>query len=331
MGKTRRTFRMPRMAKSNVFNQAKKHLNKIKNKRNQRGQSKAPPSSWQHQQNQQQFSNRLLVPVASAFQIDRTPSQFNFGSNVGHVEGGVFEFQAERGSWQGNSRIVPTMGTRQLSKRNMNPQSSSSSLGPPQPAAGRGMSNVFTMTPDRPEAPPKTGLPRPIVIDGSNLAFAHYEAANKKGMMGVNLQRRRPEFSSRGIDICVEYFKRRGHTDVVAFVPQQRKKTGQALDRHLLDKLDLAGHMHYTPSRTLENRGHFQSYDDRYIVQAACINGGIVVSNDLYRDLVSESPEMRDTIENRLLPFNFFGKDSLMFPQDPLGKHGPDLDTFLKF
>ena len=36
-----------------------------------------------------------------------------------------------------------------------------------------------------------------------------------------------PMFSSRGIDAVVEYFKRRGHEDIVAWVPHFRFKAGQ--------------------------------------------------------------------------------------------------------
>ena len=67
------------------------------------------------------------------------------------------------------------------------------------------------------------------------------------------------------------------------------------------------------------------------IVQYATLKGGVVVSNDNYRDLVEEDPKMRETIENRLLMFNWVAGDTLMFPQDPLGRNGPNLDTFLMF
>ena len=67
---------------------------------------------------------------------------------------------------------------------------------------------------------------RPVVIDGSNVAVGH--ALARGCGQGV--------FSSRGIDICVEYFKQRGHA-VTVFVPQYRTKSGQAEDRHLLEKL----------------------------------------------------------------------------------------------
>ncbi len=55
-----------------------------------------------------------------------------------------------------------------------------------------------------------------------------------------------------------------------------------------------------------------------------------MVSNDNFRDLVHESPEMRDAIEQRLLMFTFMPGDILMFPQDPLGRNGPTLDKFLR-
>lgn len=61
------------------------------------------------------------------------------------------------------------------------------------------------------------------------------------------------------------------------------------------------------------------------------MKGGIIVSNDNYRDLVEEDPLMRETVESRLLMFNWVAGDTLMFPQDPLGRHGPNLDTFLMF
>lgn len=56
---------------------------------------------------------------------------------------------------------------------------------------------------------------------------------------------------------------------------------------------------------------------------------GIVVSNDQFKDLYEEKPEWRETIEKRILPPTFVG-DVLMFPEDPLGRHGPSLDKFLR-
>ena len=68
----------------------------------------------------------------------------------------------------------------------------------------------------------------------------------------------------------------------------------------------------------------------RYVVQYAAMVGGVVVSCDAYKDLLNRDPAITDTICNRRLPFTFVG-DVLMFPQDPRGRNGPDLNRFLRF
>ena len=70
------------------------------------------------------------------------------------------------------------------------------------------------------------------------------------------------------------------------------------------------------------------SHPNRYVVQYAASNDGVIVSNDNFRDILHESPEMRQAIQERLLMFNFVG-DEFMVPDDPLGKHGPRLSSFL--
>lgn len=54
---------------------------------------------------------------------------------------------------------------------------------------------------------------RPIVIDGSNVAMSH---GNKE------------LFSCRGIQLAVEWFRARGHTDISVFVPSWRKQASRA-------------------------------------------------------------------------------------------------------
>lgn len=70
-------------------------------------------------------------------------------------------------------------------------------------------------------------------------------------------------------------------------------------------------------------------YDDRYILKLASENDGIVVSNDNYRDLVNENPEYKKVVEERLLMYSFVN-DRFMPPDDPLGRHGPSLENFLR-
>ena len=59
-----------------------------------------------------------------------------------------------------------------------------------------------------------------------------------------------------------QYFVKRGHDNIVAFVPEFRKKNGKSRDGYLLDKLEKEGHLAFTPSR--EVGGQFiASHDDR--------------------------------------------------------------------
>ena len=61
-----------------------------------------------------------------------------------------------------------------------------------------------------PEIPTETLLP--IIIDGSNLAMSH---GNKEC------------FSCRGIKICVDWFRNRGHKEITVFVPMWRKESSK--------------------------------------------------------------------------------------------------------
>jgi len=156
----------------------------------------------------------------------------------------------------------------------------------------------------------KSGL-RPIVIDGSNVAMAH----------GLNTN-----FSAKGIQICIQFFKKRGHAEIKAFMPQIR----QGADPELLDKLYKDGHIVFTPSRKLHDGTNVISYDDSMFIEYAHELGGVIVSRDNFKDVMKTKPEWRETIESRLLMPTFAG-DYLMFPPDPLGRGGPSLDQFLKF
>lgn len=139
-------------------------------------------------------------------------------------------------------------------------------------------------------------------------------------------------FSCRGIEICVEWFRARGHREITAFVPKWRKESARPnnpiVDRDALERLERDRVLVYTPSRLLGGK-RLVCYDDRYILRLAAETDGIVVSNDNYRDLAVENPDFRKVVEERLLMYSFVN-DRFMPPDDPLGRSGPTLDAFLR-
>ncbi|NXR67245.1 ZC12A Ribonuclease, partial [Rhadina sibilatrix] len=101
-----------------------------------------------------------------------------------------------------------------------------------------------------------------------------------------------------------------------------------AADQHILRELEKKKILVFTPSRRVGGK-RVVCYDDRFIVKLAHESDGVVVSNDTYRDLQSERPEWKKFIEERLLMYSFVN-DKFMPPDDPLGRHGPSLDNFLR-
>ncbi|XP_030644744.1 ribonuclease ZC3H12A [Chanos chanos] len=158
---------------------------------------------------------------------------------------------------------------------------------------------------------------RPIVIDGSNVAMSH---GNKE------------VFSCLGIQLAVNFFLERGHVDVTVFVPSWRKEQPRPdvpiTDQHILRELERKKILVFTPSRRVAGK-RVVCYDDRFIVKLAYESDGIIVSNDTYRDLQGERPEWKRFIEERLLMYSFVN-DKFMPPDDPLGRHGPTLENFLR-
>lgn len=101
-----------------------------------------------------------------------------------------------------------------------------------------------------------TGL-RPIVIDGSNLAMGH----------GNN-----ETFSCRGIKLAVDWFRARGHRDIIVFVPKYRKESARMdnpiRDQGLLLELEHERQLVFTPSRFVNGKRQV-CYDDRYILKVS--------------------------------------------------------------
>ncbi|KAF3694562.1 putative ribonuclease ZC3H12C [Channa argus] len=158
---------------------------------------------------------------------------------------------------------------------------------------------------------------RPVVVDGSNVAMSH---GNKE------------VFSCQGIQLAVDWFLERGHRDITVFVPAWRKEQSRPdaliTDQEILRRLEKAKILVFTPSRRVQGR-RVVCYDDRFIVKLAYESDGIIVSNDNYRDLANEKPEWKKFIDERLLMYSFVN-DKFMPPDDPLGRHGPSLENFLR-
>ncbi|XP_075796342.1 NEDD4-binding protein 1 isoform X1 [Pelodiscus sinensis] len=153
-----------------------------------------------------------------------------------------------------------------------------------------------------------------IIIDGSNVAISH------------GLQK---FFSCRGIAIAVDYFWKRGHRNITVFVPQWRTRRDPNIkEQHFLTQLQDVGILSLTPARMVLG-ARIAAHDDRFLLHLADKTGGIIVTNDNFREFVTESYSWREIIQKRLLQYTFAG-DIFMVPDDPLGRNGPRLEDFLR-
>ncbi|KAF3843586.1 hypothetical protein F7725_002435 [Dissostichus mawsoni] len=109
---------------------------------------------------------------------------------------------------------------------------------------------------------------------------------------------------------------------------EQSRPDALITDQDVLRRLEKEKILVFTPSRRVQGR-RVVCYDDRFIVKLAYESAGIIVSNDNYRDLANEKPEWKKFIDERLLMYSFVN-DKFMPPDDPLGRHGPSLENFLR-
>ncbi|KAM6353534.1 NEDD4-binding protein 1 isoform 1-T11 [Alca torda] len=153
-----------------------------------------------------------------------------------------------------------------------------------------------------------------IIIDGSNVAISH-------GLKKF--------FSCRGIAIAVDYFWKRGHRNITVFVPQWRTRRDPSItEQNFLTQLQDVGILSLTPARMVLG-ARIAAHDDRFLLHLADKTGGVIVTNDNFREFVTESRAWREIIQKRLLQYTFAG-DIFMVPDDPLGRNGPRLDDFLR-
>ncbi|XP_040043883.2 ribonuclease ZC3H12A [Gasterosteus aculeatus] len=258
-----------------------------------------PSPAPRHPEAQLDFFHKLGYSTAQVLAVQQM-----FGSNMDRDKllGELVRIGASRGGDQG---AVTTMSV-------LLPRGDLEAMGPT-------LQLPLTVSSDqsREEGSEEQDALRPVVIDGSNVAMSH---GNKE------------VFSCLGIQLAVNFFVERGHTEITVFVPSWRKEQPRPdvpiADQHILRDLEKRKILVFTPSRRVAGK-RVVCNDDCFIVKLGYESDGVIVSNDMYRDLQAEKPEWKRFIEDRLLMYSF-ANDKFMPPDDPLGRYGPTLENFLR-
>ena len=125
-----------------------------------------------------------------------------------------------------------------------------------------------------------------IVIGSGNIAISH-------GLKKF--------FSCCGIVIIVEYFWKLANRNITVFVSQWRTSLDpNATEQHFLSQLQDLGILALTPARKVLGQ-RIASHEDRFLLHLADKTGGIIVTNDNFREFVTESVSWREIITKRLL------------------------------
>ena len=99
------------------------------------------------------------------------------------------------------------------------------------------------------------------------------------------------------------------------FVSQWRTSLDpNATEQHFLSQLQDLGILALTPARKVLGQ-RIASHEDRFLLHLADKTGGIIVTNDNFREFVTESVSWREIITKRLLQYMFVG-DVFMVPDD---------------
>ncbi|KAM9738031.1 endoribonuclease ZC3H12A [Menidia menidia] len=249
-------------------------------------------------------------------------AQLDFFQKLGYSRAQVQAVQQQLGSTDTDKLLGELVRTGAARGARQGPVTTMTVLVPPGGAqAGTGPPSLLPPSDLPPAGREETGEDadalRAVVIDGSNVAMSH---GNKEF------------FSCLGIQLAVSFFLDRGHRDVTVFVPSWRKEQPRPdvpiTDQQILRDLEKKKVLVFTPSRRVAGR-RVVCNDDAFIVKHAFESDGVIVSNDMYRDLQAEKPEWRRFIQERLLMFSFVN-NKFMPPDDPLGRYGPNLDNFLR-
>lgn len=83
------------------------------------------------------------------------------------------------------------------------------------------------------------------------------------------------------------------------------------VDQHILRDLERRKILVFTPSRRVAGK-RVVCNDDWFIVKLAYESDGVIVSNDMYRDLHGKEPQWKRFIEERLLMYSFVNDKSVV-------------------
>ncbi|KAK7802753.1 hypothetical protein U0070_005791 [Myodes glareolus] len=100
-------------------------------------------------------------------------------------------------------------------------------------------------------------------------------------------------------------------------------------EQYFLTQLKEVGILSLSPSRMVLGEQIAASHVDSFLLHLAHKTGGVIVSNDNFREFVTESVSWREIIAKRLLQCTFVGNIFLV-PNNPLGRNGPRLKEFFR-
>lgn len=212
----------------------------------------------------EEFAEYVSQPQTSnAKKPDPSPSythRVEFALKLGYTERLVQAALARLGSDPAQNELLAELiklGAQHGNKSELNDSLTKAPNGI-ESASSNNSNGVSAGKDDSSDSRTSTGL-RPIVIDGSNLAFCH---GNKE------------IFSCLGIRLCVDWFRNRGHKDITVFVPKFRKESPRPdnpiKDQEILFELEKERMLVYTPSRFVGGK-RTVCYDDRYILKVSAL------------------------------------------------------------
>lgn len=88
------------------------------------------------------------------------------------------------------------------------------------------------------------------------------------------------------------------------------------------------------PARQLGTHGkRIHHYDDWFLINYANQTNAVIISNDNFRDIYDECVKKDDKKNQKIIKENvlsfIFVDDTIVFPQDPLGRGNINIDEFL--